>query len=182
VTTHLEEGLSSESKETKTEEKAEPVEYDLEVAEDSPISQEELDAIAATAGKYGLSKEEAQKLVETAENKYKAGVSKAETALQEKIKAQVDEIKKDPIFSPDKKDATFASISRAVQKFDDEKGSLAALLKTPEIGNNVVIARLLNKIGEQIAPDTFPGKGGSNVAAPKADETLVAMYPEFFKG
>lgn len=176
---------SSQEPAKKDETPAAPVwePYEIEASEDSPLGQEELDKIAGIASKYKLTKDEAQDLVKDYESKHKAGYSKYEESYNAKIKTQEEEIKKDPLFAPDKKDATFASISRAVQKFDDDKGTLAALLKTPEYGNNVVIARLLHKIGEQIKPDEFVGKGGA--AAPQASpevESLKGMYPEFFKG
>lgn len=182
-TTLLEEASSSEAaKETATEQpKADAPfeEYDIEVDESSPLSQEDLDAIALTAGQYKMNKAEAQKLVETMEAKYKAGQSKAEAAHSEKIAKMREEIAKDPMFSAEKKAETFASISRAVQKFGDP--DLQNLLKEPGIGDNVVLARFLNKIGQQISPDTFPGKGG-NSGNIEAEDPLKTLYPSFYQG
>jgi hypothetical protein len=154
-------------------------EYDLELSEDSPLTVEELNEIAEAAGRLGLSKVDAEKLISDREKAYKAGTSKSEAAYQAKIDASRKQIESDPDFQGDKKLASFASIDRAVKAFGDDE--LVALLNTPEVGNSLVIARFLKRLGDNMADDTLPGKGVIAASADKGNETLKNLYPSFFE-
>jgi hypothetical protein len=153
--------------------------YDLELSADSPLTAEELNEIAETAGKFGLSKEDAEKLISDREKSYKAGSSKFESAYQEKIAASRKQIETDPDFQGDKRLETFASINRAVEKFGDAE--LVALLNTPEVGNNIVIARFLKRLGDTMNSDSLPGKGVVAPTVDKGNTALENLYPGFFK-
>jgi hypothetical protein len=138
-----------------------------------------LNEIAEAAGRLGLSKVDAEKLISDREKAYKAGSSKYETAYQAKIAESRKEIENDPDFQGDKKLASFASIDRAVKAFGDPE--LVALLNTPEVGNSLVIARFLKRLGDNMAPDSLPGKGVIAASADKGNETLKNLYPAFFE-
>jgi hypothetical protein len=164
-------------KQEQTEEEYE--EYELSLFEGANLTKEDLEEIAAEASRLNLSKEDAEKLLHLKDSAYKKALQTKEQEYKDKILKARSEIENDPEFIGDKKEQAFASITRAVKQFGDP--DLIALLNTPEVGNNIVIARFLKRLGDAISPDSLPGKGVINNAAPKGDETLRKLYPDFYK-
>jgi len=171
------EAASKETPEQKVEDQFE--EYELELPENSSLTVEDLNQIAEEASKLGLTKAEAEKLIASREGLYQRGLSKAEEVYVAKIQKARHEIESHPDFSGDKKVETFAAINRAVTKFGDPE--LINLLNTPEVGNNIVIAKFLKRLGDAIAPDTIPGKGTTSAESNSESNTLKALYPDFYK-
>jgi hypothetical protein len=154
-------------------------EYELNLFEGSSLTEEDLNEIAAEASRLNLNKEDAEKLLHLKDAAFKKGISLKEQEYTAKIEKARKEIENDPDFVGDKKEQSFASISRAVQQFGDPE--LIALLNTPDVGNNLVIAKFLKRIGDAIAPDNLPGKGVAAAPTEKNSQTLQSWYPEFFK-
>jgi len=154
-------------------------EYELELPETSPLSEQEFNEIVETAEKYGLTKEAAQKLIALKESTYKSAEEKFKTEYNNKYAALREQIQKDPDFSGEKKIESFASINRALNKFGDD--DLKKLLTSPEVGNHLALARFLKRIGDQIAPDTVPTKGNPLASKEQQNDALRKAYPEFFK-
>jgi len=154
-------------------------EYDLELAENSSLSEDDLNEIAQEASRLSLSKEDAEKLLLLKENSYKKGLSKHEAEYAAKIQSARAEIEADPDFIGDKKLDTFASINRAVQAFGDPE--LIKLLNTPEVGNSLVIAKFLKRLGDTMAPDTMGGKGEISANNNAGSDSLKSLYPDFYK-
>lgn len=156
--------------------------YDLELSDDSPLTEEDLNEIAEEAGRLSLNKEDAQKLIAMKEKGYANGKTQVETAYQAKLVAAHKEIASDPMFQGEQKVKSFESMSRAIETFGDD--DLVALVKSPEFGNNVVLARFLKRLGDALAPDTDSLTGGKGSAG-KPEEShsngLKQMYPSFFK-
>jgi len=164
----------------KTEQQAEEYEeYELSLFEGASLTKEDLEEIAAEASRLNLGKEDAEKLLKIKDSAYKKAIQTQEQQFKEKIAKARSEIENDPEFIGEKKEQAFASISRAVKQFGDP--DLIALLNTPEVGNNVVIARFLKRLGDAISPDSLPGKGVINNQSPKGDDTLRKLYPDFYK-
>lgn len=154
-------------------------EYDLDLFEGSSLTEEDLNEIAAEASRLNLNKEDAEKLLKIKDAAFKKAISQKEQEYSSKIEKARKEIENDPDFIGDKKDQSFASISRAVKQFGDSE--LIALLNTPEVGNSLVIAKFLKRIGDAIAPDDLPGKGVATNPAQDNNQSLKSWYPEFFK-
>lgn len=154
-------------------------EYELTLFEGSNLTEEDLNEIAAEASRLNLSKDDAEKLLKLKDSAYKKAISQKEQEYTAKIEKARKEIENDPDFVGDKKEQSFASISRAVQQFGDP--DLVALLNTPDVGNSLVLAKFLKRIGDAIAPDNLPGKGVAAAPAEKNSQTLQSWYPEFFK-
>jgi hypothetical protein len=154
-------------------------EYELNLFEGSSLTEEDLNEIAAEASRLNLSKEDAEKLLQLKDSAFKKAISQKEQEYQAKIQKARQEIENDPDFVGDKKEHTFASISRAVQQFGDP--DLVNLLNTPDVGNNLVLAKFLKRIGDAIAPDNLPGKGVTSDSVDKTSQSLQSWYPEFFK-
>lgn len=176
-------GAEQKTEEAKPSTDVEPIdefeEYELNLFEGSNLTEEDLNEIAAEASRLNLSKEDAEKLLQLKDSAYKKAVAQKEQEYAAKIEKARKEIENDPEFVGDKKEESFASISRAVKQFGDPE--LIALLNTPEVGNNLVIAKFLKRIGDAIAPDSLPGKGVATAPANKSSEALQNWYPEFFK-
>lgn len=154
-------------------------EYELTLFEGSSLTEEDLNEIATEASRLNLSKADAEKLLQLKDSAFKKAISVKEQEYAAKIEKARKEIENDPDFIGDKKEESFASISRAVKQFGDPE--LINLLNTAEVGNNLVIAKFLKRIGDAIAPDTLPGKGVAAAPAEKSSQTLQSWYPEFFK-
>lgn len=147
--------------------------------EKSPLSQEELEKIANYAGKYSLTKEEAQAMVAEQESLYRRGHKVAEDEYTNRIQSMRTAMNAHPDFSAEKKPATMAAISKAVQVFGSPK--LVESLKNPEFGYDLEIAMMLKQIGEALGPEILPGQGTGGPAAPTMDPErarLMKAYPE----
>jgi hypothetical protein len=185
-----------ESESTETEESAEPTSeetttggtddggeeggeegYDLELSDDSPLEQEDLDAVAEIASANGLNKEQADSMIKKMEASYAKGMN----VSQAKLEGFKSELMKDPDFIGDKGKESFFAIHKAAKTFGDE--NLDKALNDPYIGNNVHLARFLKKVGEQVSNDNFVGKGGSGDSSGLTEhqQALRNAYPEMFK-
>lgn len=156
--------------------------YELELADESPLSQEDLDEIVEEASRLNLTKPDAEKLIALKEKAYKSGAEKVKSEYQSKIEAQRKEIMADPIFQGEQAKKTFASMQRAIETFGDE--GMVELVKSAEFGNNVVLARFLKRLGDALAPDTDSMTGGKGTGGKSQDggnDSLKTLYPEFFQ-
>jgi len=152
------------------------------------LDQAELDAIAAEASRLKLSQEDTQKLVDIAERAKKATQDAADPAIT--FKKQYDErvanehktITADPIFSDAHKEATALSMTRAIETFGSPE--LAAALNTPELGNNIHLAKFLKKIGDLLNGEGFGGTSLPIGGSPASEEAKMAAmkqrYPSMF--
>jgi len=153
-------------------------EYDLELADNSPLSQEDLDAIVKHAEQYGLSKEETQALIKSKEDLYARGKSDFENKFNVENNRNREELLKMPEFQGEKMQESFASIGGAVAAFGDAE--LINFLKGPA-GNNPALARFMLKIGNSMKSDTFNGKGKVPNSTEEKPDVLKTMYPDFYK-
>lgn len=157
--------------------------YEIEVAPDSPISDDDLDQIVKMAEENNWTKEQADAAIKQYEDYYNRGVEKASEPWNQYYSEQQQRFDKDPEFNGDNKAKTFMRIRAAVTKFAGE--DMIKQLSRPEIGNNYELAKFLAKIGAQLegdSPELF-GKGASGAETTDDPETarMKSMYPGFFK-
>lgn len=130
-----------------------PVEYKLEIGEDSPITKEHLDKIAEYAKERGLSQEAAQKLVDM----------QAET-LKTQRQGLVDEFKKtadgwrataqaDKEIGGDGFNRNVELAKRVVDKFGSE--AFRKALNETGFGNHPELLRTFVRIGQRMGDDTL---------------------------
>lgn len=173
--------------ETKPTEKADDFEeYDLELPKGSSLTQEDLNEIAEEAGRLGLGKEDAEKLLKMREGAYTKGLTSAQQKIQAAHEARKAELLSHPEFSGDKAESSWASVRRVLETFGSPK--LVETLSNPEThGNNVELALLLKNLGDLMAPDKIPGKGGplggadSDKNISPSEKMGRALYPAFFE-
>lgn len=191
---NLQQPLENPSSDNKEESKApeasvaapiEPEPYEIEVDENSPLTQEELEAIAEYAGRMGLSKDEAQKMIVAQESLYKRGQETIQKAQTERIETMKREMYSHPDFQEGRKEATWMSINRAVQTFGNEK-LVAALSDPTSHGYNLDLALFLKNIGDALGPEVLPGAGtpsssaGNKSFQETEEERYKRIYPGFY--
>jgi len=170
-----------------TPKEPEVIEYDLEIEENSPLTDDEIQKIADYASKYNLPKEEAQALVKQQESAFSRGKSEIEAAYNQKIELNKKMLNEHPEFSGEKKVESYAAIKKAVEVFGNEE--LLKTLGSPEYGYDVNLALMLKEIGKMLMPEVLPGQGtstahanGNSDAQKEYEERMKARYPRFFKG
>lgn len=134
--------------------------YELDIDEDSPISDEEFDEIVELADRLKLSKTEAQNLIKMRENSHEAAGQHFENLKKENL----DNMRK--AYSAEKDLHTKENknyMKTAIAAFGNDP-EFNELLKNPEMNFNIPLAKFLVKVGKKVlAVDTDLGKGGSVV-------------------
>lgn len=155
--------------------------YELVLADESPLSDEDFDKIVKMAEENGWTKEQAESNIKQYEEFYKNGINAANAPRLQYYQAQKDFFDKDPDFQGDNKPQTFMRIKKAAETFGG--ADLIAELNKPEVGNNYQLAKFLAKIGAQLegdSPSSF-GKPAGQDASKNEEDPLRRMYPSFFK-
>lgn len=155
-------------------------EYELELSEDSPLTEADLDEIAAEAERLNLSKEDAQKLITIKESTYKKAVADYNKKISDHNKAEKQKLMSDPDFAGDKWKPAMESVAAAIEAFGDD--DLVALLKT-SAGNNLALAKFLKKVGDTIKPESPNDAKGSQLGKQNdvsEAERLKKLYPSMF--
>lgn len=159
-------------------------EYEIEVADSSPLSDDDLAAIAAHAEKYSLTKDEAMALVKRQEDLYAKGANTSKQAEEQRIQEMKTALNTHPYFTGDKRQESLDAVTLAVKTFGNEK--VVEALKQPENGYNVDLAIMLRDIGMALRGDTTPPpRGGVNTEntskVESESEKLQRLYPKFYK-
>lgn len=170
---------SNESQKNLREEaqEAEIEEYDLTLSEGSPLTEDDLKAVAQYAEKYNLSQEEAQQLITDREKVYSRGLESSR--YERMVRENHAKLSADPDFSGERFQQTIDTIRPVITAFGDRE--LAEALQDPVIGSHPAVARFLLKLGKAMQSDTFVGKGAGGLKAAPAESPLQSMYPDFFK-
>lgn len=160
-------------------------EYELEVDENSPLTEEELLGIAKYAEKYGLSKEDAQAIVASQEASYRKAQTAVETHYTQQIEQRRQQLNSHPDFSGEKAKDSWASVKLAAEAFGSPE-LMAALSDPNKHGYDLSVALVLKNIGDQLRPEGAPpGKGVHVPAFVKAqteeEARLRRQYPSFYK-
>jgi hypothetical protein len=146
--------------------------YELELAEDSPLSDEQFDAIVEYASKYNMSKDDAAALLKREEDLIKGAKTSAEAVYQQKIQGMKTEMFSHPLFKDEAtRKESYAHIARAVQVFGNAK--VVEKLKDPENGYDLDIALVLYEAGKALGPDTSapPVSNGSTGPSERVENT-----------
>lgn len=144
--------------------------YDLELSEDSSLTDEQFDMIADLAEKNGFSKEEADKLIKAFEDQHSGSKESFEKAHTEKVLGMRKELEDMPEFQGEARVESTALIKLAVDKLGSN--DLVEALKTPEIGNNKHLAKFLMNIGSRLKDDSIVGGG----ALPQAETSTMGGW------
>lgn len=158
---------------------AAPTSYEITLADNSPLTDEDLNDIVKIAETRRLTKEETEELVKNKEAVYHRGVSSTIAKGQEYLKKQQEAYLADPLFStPEAMEKSNARIDAVVAKFGP---GLKKTLQGP-LGNDIELARFLHNLGSTMEQDEIRGKGqGPGITPQNTEEALARQqYPEHF--
>jgi len=169
------------SEEPEAETSTEDDGYELELSDDSILSQEDLDAIATEAAEKGYTKEQAEAVIKQQENLISKGIEAQNKYLSNILDERKAEFDKDPDFGGEKRAESFASIKRVTDAFGSPE--LTKALNDPFIGNNLAVAKFLKKLGDAMGQDKIEGTGTAPKGKPVSSEEVKykTLYPNFFK-
>lgn len=154
-------------------------EYELELAEDSPLSDDDLEAIAVRAENLNLSEEEAKDLIANEESRYSQGYSKHQDALKKYSDDMRSELLADAAFNTDAaRTESLEKINNVLDTFGSE--DLSKFMKT-NAGNNLSLAKFFLSISDAMGSDTVEGKGKNQIQTAQKSRA-EQMYPDLFKG
>lgn len=155
----------------------EEIEYDLELAEDSLVPEDEFDALVEEAKTKGLSKDEAEarlKLLDSAYTKSKDVFMKSES------KRLMQELVSDPEFNtPEKQKEAKKNIDAVYAAYKDPD-FMKFVKGNPLVGNNKHFVKFMAKLGQSLAQEGAPkGDGSTPPTPPQKAEGLTALdlYP-----
>jgi hypothetical protein len=153
--------------------------YELELSEDSPITDAEFDEIVEFADKHKLTKAEAENLIKMRENSHEAAHAHVEHLQIKKIQELQEEYKKDAeLHTPENKNY----IKQAVQVFGNDQ-EFKDLFKDPSMNYNTKLAKFLINVGKRVAGiDNSLGKGKSTATEKVVKDPVAEVAGKFYKG
>ncbi len=150
------------------------VDYQLILPEKSSLGKDALDKTVAYAKEKGLSKEEAQELLNMKSDAVHDYTENTLKGMGAKWKA---ESMADPEIGGEKFDENVAIAKRAFDKFGDE--SFKAALNESGFGNHPAFLKTFYRIGMALKDDKWVPAGGQSSGAPKSDaDTIYGAEPE----
>ena len=183
VEVKVEEPIVPDTKEEKPAEEEEEEEYELELAEDSALSEEDLEEIAKIAEEKNLTKDQAEKLLASYESAFKKGRDTIANSFKQSNDTARTELLSDANFSTkEKAQESLGKISKVIEAFGGEnKDKLVELLKGPA-GNSLALANFFLSISAAGADDAIlAGKKGGTVDPKNAKlELQKKLYPSLF--
>lgn len=152
-------------------------EFEIELPEDSPLTEEQFNNLMDYAESQNFTKEQAEKLIELQVQALGDGTKAANDRRSRELAEINKRTREDEEFGGEKFEESLKIMSLPVNQFGDKE--LRAFLKTPE-GGHPAIARMLYKIGNAMKSDTFLGKGGGSEGN-QTPSRLEKLYPSLFK-
>lgn len=152
--------------------------YELELSEESPISDDELQEIAEFAEKMKLSKTEAENLIKMRENSHEAAQKHFEQMNAQKVTQMMQDFKAESsLHTPENKNY----MKTAVNAFGKDP-EFTELFKDPAMNFNIPLAKFLINVGKKISEVDTSGLKvkSSTFSGPKKDSLAEAadrMYP-----
>ena len=157
-------------------------EYELELSENSPLTEADLDSIVKIAEEKNLTKDQATEFLKNVEKARLDGANIAQAASKAEFVKQKSDLLSDPLFStPEKRNESLQKINTVISKFGGEdRAEIVKLLQGPA-GNNKALAKMLISIANAGGDDTIVPPN-NNGAAPVSEMNshLKTLYPSFF--
>lgn len=151
--------------------------YELELAEESPLTDEEFDEVVAEAERLKLNKEDAEKLIAMREYSHKSSNEIFEKAAEARTQDMVTAYKSEAsLHTVEAK----LSMRESIKAFGNTP-EFKEMFKDPSMNFNVPLAKFLISVGTRIrgGSDNLPmGKGG---AAPESNSEATKAANNFYK-
>jgi len=136
--------------------------YELELAEDSPLTDEEFDEVVAESERLNLNKEDAEKLIAMRESSHKASGEIFERAAEARMQGMVTSYKAEAsLHTVESK----LSTREAIKAFGNTPEFKEMFKNDPSMNFNIPLAKFLISVGDKIRGGTnnlpMGGKSGS---------------------
>jgi chemotaxis protein histidine kinase CheA len=173
--TAAEANKGTEAGETKPGEKPEaakaPESYDLKLADDSPLDQADVDAVAETAKQLGLTQKQAETLLERQAEAVSAYQQRQVAAHQEQTVKWVDDVRADPEIGGDKFDASVNHARAALDAFGTPEFKQA--LNDSGFGNHPMLVKFCARVGAAIGEDKIVNPNRAGGGPPKSRAEIL---------
>lgn len=126
---------------------------DLSLPKETVLTEENLDGIVEFAKQQGLSKEQAQALIDRDSKVFGNYQQAMVDRLDEQSEAWMEELQKDKVFGGENLKANAEHARRALNKFGDD-GLIQDLTKA-KLGNHPGLSRMLMRIGQAMSEDSL---------------------------
>lgn len=147
--------------------------YELAVSEDFPLPEENLKSFSAACREAGLSKEQAEKILDWHKGQYRETRDFAAQQEQQVLEGWNREILADADFGGLNYKATVADARRAFQAFDPD-GELRAMLRDSKYYRHPTVIRAVARVGRAMGEHGFVGSNGEGTEDKPLEER---MYP-----
>ncbi len=155
------------------ENKGEPEAYELTVPEDFPLPEDNLKSFSAACREAGLSKEQAEKILDWHQEQYRQTRAFSEQEEQRILDGWNREILEDREFGGRNYKATVADARRALQAFDPD-GELRAFLRESQYQFHPTVIRAVARVGRAMGEHGLAGGDGEGREPRPLEER---MYP-----
>jgi len=150
--------------------------YDLKLPDGSPLSPEELAATLKEAKEAGLSKEEAEGMLETKDQTARNVIARQNQAFESTKKAWKDQTAKDPQIGGENYARNIEIASRAWDKFADAE--LKKIAEETGIGNHPAVIRAFLRIGNAMSEDRLVRGTTGPTPGKKSKEDILYGNPK----
>lgn len=152
--------------------------YELELAEDSPLTDEEFDEVVQEAERLGLNKVDAEKLIQMREYSHKSSNQIFEKVAKERTQTMITAYKGEAsLHTVEAK----LSMRESIKAFGNTP-EFKEMFKDPSMNYNIPLAKFLVSVGNKIrgGSDNLPmGKGGSVITeTTEANKTANNFYKD----
>ena len=158
-----------------------PITYDLKIAETSPLSQADVDAVLAVAKEHSLSNEQAALLLSQRETAVTELTTRSQEALNANKAAWVSEVQADKVMGGDNYNATLASVKLVMDHFTRVNPTAAAVLEAglneSGLGSHPAFVALISYIGKQMGEDKGLGSSATGGGGGGEKSLEKSFYP-----
>lgn len=152
--------------------------YELELSEESPISDEEFEEIVELADRLKLSKTEAENLIKMRESSHEAASRHFDSLKTENLKSMAKAYSEEKELHT-KENKNF--MKTAISTFGDDP-EFSELLKDPSMNYNIPLAKFLVKVGKKVlSVDTDLNKGKSVAVGSTSGGDRKPTADKFYK-
>lgn len=146
--------------EGKPSEEQKPEEYELTAPENLPLPEENLKSFTEACLKAGLTKDQAGAMLEWHGRHHQAVQEYNARMWGDTLKGWSDELASDVEFGGSHLKDTYGYALKALNAFDDEQGSLRAMLRETKYQFNPTIIRAFARVGRALGEHGFVGQRG----------------------
>lgn len=170
--TVLEKKEETPAVESKTEEKpSEPVDYELEIKEGFEVSKEDIDEVKSLAVEAKLSKEQAQKFLDSKSKAVQSFKQKQEQEFSQLRSQWIEQVQNDKELGGTNFESTKLYAKRALDEIASPE--LKKILDATGYGNHPELVRAFSRLGKKISNDKI-------VQAPKSKASATSFEEMFY--